>query len=555
MLFQTPEFFVLFVTVLVGIGICRRLRLGQHGLLLVASYVFYGWWDVRFLMLLLVSSVVDYAAALGVVGVRIGWRQRLAVSAILVAGAGLFLGVNWPALQHAAAWPSVAAVLHPSWNGAWAAIGLCLALAAVGPLVYEGYFRLSESARRRAFLWTSVVTNLGILGFFKYFSFFMDNLHGLSTTLGWHLQPSLLKVALPVGISFYTFQTMSYTIDVYRGKTRPDRSLLRVALYVAYFPQLVAGPILRPDQFFPALRRAWTLSAERLTGGFHLILVGLLKKVLIADSVAPLVDTLLSNPQGRPSLLIHVGAVLFATQIYCDFSGYTDIARGISRVFGVEIPINFNYPYFSTSIINFWQRWHISLSTWLRDYLYIPLGGNRRGTARLYFNLMATMLLGGLWHGAAWNFVIWGAYHGVLLCINRALRPVIQSSVVLTRWARHPTGIVIRWAVTMYLTLLGWLIFRVSGYENLWYAVKHFVVFDGRWGLVGLGAGTAAPFTAMLACGAFVWLHAMGYFGRSWPQRLDTASRPAQVLAYGLLGFVFFFAWPSQQAPFIYFQF
>jgi D-alanyl-lipoteichoic acid acyltransferase DltB (MBOAT superfamily) len=555
MLFQTPEFLILFVAVLIGVGVCQRSRGGQHGLLLVASYVFYGWFDVRFVMLLLVSSIVDHAAALGVTGVKLRWKERAGISAVIVAAGGLFLAVNWPGIQNGPGWPTLAAVFDPRWPGVRVALGLCLALAAVGPLVYEGYFRLSERSRRRAFLWTSVFVNLGILGFFKYFNFFVDNLRGLGTWLGWHPASVLIKVGLPVGISFYTFQTMSYTIDVYRGKFQPDRSLLRVALYVAYFPQLVAGPILRPDQFLPALRRAWTLSADCLTRGFHLVLVGLVKKVLIADSMAPLVDTFLNQPQGRPSLCIYVGVILFAAQIYCDFSGYTDIARGISRVFGVEIPINFNYPYFSTSIIDFWRRWHISLSTWLRDYLYIPLGGNRGAPGRVYLNVMATMLLGGLWHGAAWHFVIWGGYQGLLLCINRPLRSLIQRSGRLTRLAEHPIGVAVRWGVTAYLVLLGWLIFRISSYDDLWYAVKRFVVFDAQWALTGLGAGTAAPFTAMLACGAFVILHSWAYFSRNWADRLDAAPRPVQIGVYFALGFIFFFAWPSQEAPFIYFQF
>ena len=250
-----------------------------------------------------------------------------------------------------------------------------------------------------------------------------------------------------------------------------------------------------------------------------------------------------------------MGAVLFAAQIYCDFSGYTDIARGVSRVLGVEIPLNFDAPYFSTSIIEFWRRWHISLSTWLRDYLYIPLGGSRCGPVRLYFNLMATMVLGGLWHGAAWNFVVWGAYQGVLLCINRPLRAIINGSPLLTRASRHPLGVLTRWGVTMYLVLLGWLVFRVSGYGNVMYAVRRFVLFDGRWELSGLGAGTASPFTAILACGIFVLLHTLGFFSRSWPERLDAAPRTVQLLAYAAMGFVCFLAWPSEQEPFIYFRF
>ena len=555
MLFQTPAFLILFLIVLLGIGVFRRSRVSQQWLLLLASYVFYGWWDVRFLMLLMVSSFIDYAAALGVAGIKLRWRQRIGMSTIMLAGVALFLGVNWPAIQNSTTWSLTSNLLKPHWTGVGVAVSLGLALVLLGPVGYECYFRLSQRSRRRAFLWTSVFANLGMLGFFKYCNFFVDNLWGLGRLFGWTGEPILLKVALPVGISFYTFQTMSYTIDVYRGKARADRSLRRVALYVAYFPQLVAGPILRPSQFLPTLHQAWTLRGDRLTSGFHLMLVGLLKKILIADSMAPLVDTLLRHPQGRGSLLIYVGVTMFAVQIYCDFSGYTDIARGISRMFGVEIPINFNAPYFSTSIIEFWRRWHISLSTWLRDYLYIPLGGNRGGPSRLYLNLMVTMVLGGLWHGAAWNFVIWGAYQGILLCLNRPLRAIIERSATLTRMAQHPIGILTRWAVTMYLVLLGWLIFRVSGYENLVYAVKHFVFFDGRWELAGLGAGTASPFTAALALGVFLLFHAARLFGGSWPKRLDAAPRPVQLLVYFASGFVFFLAWPSHQAPFIYFQF
>ena len=267
MLFQTPEFLILFALVLLGIGVCRRWRLGQHWLLLTASYVFYGWWDVRFLMLLLLSTLLDYAVSLGVGGVRLTWRQRLGMSAILMAGTAVMLGINWPAVQQGGQWPSLSVMLQPSWAGLLPATGICLALALLGPFAYELYFRLAEPVRRCAFLWTSITVNLGVLGFFKYFNFFVGNLHGFGELLGWHTEPAWLEVALPVGISFYTFQTMSYTIDVYRGVFPPERSLLRVALFVAYFPQLVAGPILRPNEFLPALNRTWTLRADRLVSG------------------------------------------------------------------------------------------------------------------------------------------------------------------------------------------------------------------------------------------------------------------------------------------------
>lgn len=364
-----------------------------------------------------------------------------------------------------------------------------------------------------------------------------------------------LTVALPVGISFYTFQTMSYTIDVYRRAMPAERSFSRVALFVAYFPQLVAGPIIRPQQFFPTLNKPWTVTGSSMRSGMNLALVGLFKKVVIADNVAPFVDTVFTNPQGQSSLVIMLGAAAFAVQIYCDFSGYTDIARGISRVFGVEIPLNFNFPYFSTSIIDFWRRWHISLSSWLRDYLYISIGGSRLGIGRTYVNLMITMILGGLWHGASWNFVIWGAYQGALLCINRLFRDAVTSIPTLDAALRSKPGSVLRWAVTLYFWLLGWLIFRLTDFDNLVYCLKKFVLFDGRLGLGGLGLGRGDPAIALLAILGFSLLHTIGYFSKRWDERLTSAPLALRLLAYIALGILFCYGWPTTAAPFIYFQF
>jgi D-alanyl-lipoteichoic acid acyltransferase DltB (MBOAT superfamily) len=393
MLFQTPEFLVLFCIVLLAIASIRTPA-RQQWLVLLASYVFYGWWDVRFLVLIALSSIVDYAAALGIRGQRLSWRSRLRISgSFLVFSVGC-LAFDWPAFADTG-------LRGASWPGMRPALFACLGFSLAGPLLYELAIGAPEQRRRRVFLTTSVVANLGVLGFFKYYDFFRGNWVGIGHWLGVDWAPPALAVALPVGISFYTFQTMSYTIDVYRGHAEPETSLRRLALYVAYFPQLVAGPILRPSQFFPALAQAWQLHPAALSSGFHLILVGLCKKVLIADRIAPLVNFIFEDPASNPSIVIMLGAAMFAVQIYCDFSGYTDIARGISRMFGIEIPLNFDFPYFSRSITEFWRRWHISLSSWLRDYLYIPLGGNRHGVGLTYFNLMATMVLGGLWHGAS----------------------------------------------------------------------------------------------------------------------------------------------------------
>lgn len=555
MLFQTFEFLILIAVVMLGIALIRH-KTWQHVLLTIASYIFYGWWDVRFLMLIVLSTMIDYAAGLGIQGEKLSWRRRSIMATYSLVAAVLFVGINWPAVQGDGPHDITALFEGPVWNGGVAAMAICIAFSIAGPFLYEFYFKLSEQHRRRAFLITSLVSNLGMLAFFKYYNFFTENLVGIGSSLGYDLTMPGLSVALPVGISFYTFQTLSYTIDTYRGHIKAERSFLRMALYVAYFPQLVAGPILRPQQFFPALRSAWTIEGENLRSGVHLIAIGLFKKVIIADNVSPLADTIFAAPEGQPSAVIILGAALFAVQIYCDFSGYTDIARGVSRMFGVEIPLNFNFPYFSTSIIDFWRRWHISLSSWLRDYLYIPLGGSKvNSQTHLYLNLMTTMVLGGLWHGAAWNFVIWGAYQGGLLCINRVLRGYCSRHQKLDSFLASRYGTVLRWAVTAYFWLLGWLIFRVTDSQDLIYCMKKFVLFDGVTNIASLGLGRGRPITAMLAVAIFVVLHSAGWFSRRWGDRLDAMPTPMRMAIYFMLAVIFFYGWPIGATAFIYFQF
>ena len=567
MLFQTPEFVALFAIVLLGICSLRRAR-AQHVFLLATSYVFYGWWDVRFLLLLLFSSLVDYSIALGVApakaeeakageghNIPITRRKRLLLGCVGMLGAWLCLGLDWPLLQQGSEAFSWQSFLAPDWNGAFASLAVAASFSAVAPWAYELYYRLPDDRRRKWMLATSIGLNLGLLGFFKYCNFFLDSAMGIGHALGYSWQPDLLEVALPVGISFYTFQTLSYTIDCYRGAIQPERSVLRVALYVAYFPQLVAGPIMRPQEFLPSLHNPWSLDAARMWSGFHLAMTGLVKKVVIADSVAVLADSVFDDPIGLPSAAILLGSGLFAIQIYCDFSGYTDIARGISRIFGVEIPLNFRAPYFATSIIDFWRRWHISLSTWLRDYLYIPLGGSRGGRASTHVNLMATMILGGLWHGAAWNFVIWGCYQGALLSLNRELRRWIQARPALDAWMQTRVGTMARWMATMYCVLLGWVIFRVTDGAKLAAAVRSFVVFDGSISLSGIGLGNGLAMISLIAAIVFVVGHTLTQLKPAWPEQLGHKPTPAITLGYVLLGMLLFFAWPAQQAPFVYFQF
>jgi D-alanyl-lipoteichoic acid acyltransferase DltB (MBOAT superfamily) len=281
----------------------------------------------------------------------------------------------------------------------------------------------SRALTRKGWLLVSLVVNLGVLGFFKYWDFFVDSAATLLLAVGAEPNVPLLRVVLPVGISFYTFQTLSYTIDIYRRRIEPEPSLTRFALFVAFFPQLVAGPIERASHLLPQLRKLPARAGDvAWREGLTLIGRGLFRKVVIADGVAPVVNQVFGTPDRFGGVTIAVGVVAFSLQIYGDFAGYTDIARGTAKLFGVDLMENFRAPYFSRGFSEFWQRWHISLSTWLRDYLYIPLGGNRGSKWATYRNLMITMLLGGLWHGAGWGFVLWGGLHGLYLSIERLTR-------------------------------------------------------------------------------------------------------------------------------------
>jgi alginate O-acetyltransferase complex protein AlgI len=318
----------------------RHLRI-QNLFLVAASYLFYGWWDWRFLSLIIISTLVDYMVGLGI------QKQKV-------------------------------------------------------------------RSRKLLLLWVSIVVNLGFLGFFKYFNFFVESFTSAFSFFGHPMGSPALNIILPVGISFYTFQTLSYTIDVYRGKLEPTRDLAGFAAFVAFFPQLVAGPIERASNLLPQMLKKREFSNTMATQGIRLMLWGFFKKIVIADSLAPAVNEIFANYQEQSSGILVLGAVLFAFQIYGDFSGYSDIARGVARLLGFELMVNFNFPYFSRSIGEFWRKWHISLSTWFRDYLYIPLGGSRVGMARGLRNIGVIFLVSGLWHGANWTFVAWGAIHALL---------------------------------------------------------------------------------------------------------------------------------------------
>ena len=314
---------------------------------------------------------------------------------------------------------------------------------------------------KKRWLQFSLITNLGILGFFKYFNFFASSVANFTQTLGYEMSWVDINIILPVGISFYTFQSMSYTIDVYNGKIPAEKSWLRFSFYVAFFPQLIAGPIVRAGEFIPQIPRQPLYNAVAFEKSIFLIVRGLTKKIILADFLAAYVDIAFDNPAGASWFAVWLGVYAFAFQIYFDFSGYTDIAIGSARLLGYRLPINFIRPYQAWSISDFWRRWHISLSSWLRDYLYIPLGGSRTKTSfGVYRNLMITMVLGGLWHGAAWNFIIWGALHGGLLSLERAVG-------ISARSRKMVSATLFRRFMIFNLICMTWIPFRIESMPKL----------------------------------------------------------------------------------------
>lgn len=347
---------------------------------------------------------------------------------------------------------------YAAWD--WRFLGLLIASTLVDYTCARAIERQTDPGRRKWLLALSVTFNLTLLGFFKYFNFFADNLHLVFGAIGWKVDFFTLRVLLPVGISFYTFVTMSYVIDVYRREIPATRDLVDFAVFVAYFPHLVAGPILRATMLLPQIAAPRRITGEQLRDGAWLIAWGYFLKVFVADNVAPLA-TAVFDPQASPTgVNVLLGVYAFAFQIYGDFAGYSNIARGTSKLMGIELIENFRFPYFVRTPQEFWRHWHISLSTWLRDYLYIPLGGNRGTPAQTQRNLMITMLLGGLWHGAAWTFVIWGAYQGALLVLYRRIARLGAAQRLLL--GETPAARALGWFVMFHLTCFGWLIFRAS---------------------------------------------------------------------------------------------
>ncbi len=450
-------------------GPLRRSRSGQNMLLLFASYLFYAWWDWRFLSLILISSAVDYFAALGIERDRGGKSKQI--------------------------------------------------------------------------LSVSIAVNLLILGVFKYYNFFADSLSASFTTLGMSAQFDTLHIVLPVAVSFYTFQTMSYTIDVYYRRIHATRDTLSYFTYVAFFPQLVAGPIERASSLIPQFQLPRAFQYDEVSAGLRRILWGLFKKVAIADQLAGYADKAFTGYAEISSLSVLIGVIAFSFQIYCDFSAYSDIAIGSAGLFGIRLRENFRNPYFAASLKDFWKRWHISLSTWFQDYVYIPLGGNRVSDARRYLNLILTFLLSGLWHGASWTFLIWGALHGF------AYSTVEAFSKWKSRWPGKYSFPVISKVVSLAGTslfiILSWIPFRSDSLSHS-------------------GAILAKIFSwnnASATEGKMVFVYILLLLTFEWPTRnvafpLQSLrwTLPMKFALYAILA-VFILAYVAKPRTFIYFQF
>jgi D-alanyl-lipoteichoic acid acyltransferase DltB (MBOAT superfamily) len=435
----------------------------------------------------------------------------------------------------------VSAVFYGWWD--WRYLGLVFISAAIDYVVAISLDGTSDEKRRRWLLTLSMVANLGMLGFFKYCDFFITSFNDAFTFMGMPIGLRTLNIVLPVGISFYTFQTMSYTIDVYRRKIAPERSLLAFAAFASMFPQLVAGPIERGSDMLPQLHRRRELSLARLYEGSWLILWGLFKKVFVADNAATIVDLAFGDAGALSRGEAALGLYAFALQIYGDFSGYTDIARGTAKMLGFDFRLNFARPYLAVDPSDFWRRWHISLSSWLRDYLYVSLGGNRRGAWLTARNLILTMLLGGLWHGASWTFVLWGGYHGALLVAHRALSPLLR------RLPGHDSSLyrlVARLSV-FHLVVFGWLPFRAPTLHEVG-AFASALVQGGAGGVVPPNGWTRL---AGLAC--LVVLHDLAE--ERWPDPVARLPAPLRAVVYVIVVIGLVVAGAPGGQSFLYFQF
>ena len=458
----------------------KNLKL-QNSLIVVASYVFYGWWDWRFLSLIVFSTIVDF-----IVSVKLKNEEH--------------------------------------------------------------------QLKRKALLWTSIFVNLGFLGLFKYYNFFLDNFITAFSFFGTEIKANSLDIILPVGISFYTFQTLSYTIDVYKKKLEPTKDFIAFAAFVSFFPQLVAGPIERATHLLPQFYKKRGFDYSKAVDGLRQILWGLFKKVVIADNCATYANLIFNNSDDYSGSTLVLGALFFTFQIYGDFSGYSDIAIGTARLFGFDLMRNFNFPYFSRDIAEFWRKWHISLSTWFRDYLYIPLGGSRGGTLMKTRNIFIIFIVSGFWHGANWTFIAWGTLNAIyflpllLMKRNRKNLDVVSSGRYLPN-KRDFLSIF----MTFSLTVFAWIFFRA---ENISHALEYITeIFSLSFFTIPAFAGIENALTTMMLLGVFIIIEWIGREGQYAIEKLGLKwKRPLRyILYYSIITLIFWF-WQGEE-QFIYFQF
>jgi len=445
-------------------------------MLLVASYIFYGYWDYRFLSLIILSTIIDY---------------------------------------------------------------FC------GKKIYQSI----NSSQKKLFLYLSIIGNLSILGFFKYCNFFIENIQLLLSILGISTDLYSLQVVLPVGISFYTFQTMSYTFDIYNNKIKPTNKIFDFALFVAFFPQLIAGPIEKARNLLPQILNKRKITLEYICEGLYLIFWGLFLKSFVADNLA----NSIVNPIFHPSSSYNGTEVLvalyaFSFQIFCDFAGYSNMARGLAKCLGFNLRINFDLPYFSTNPKMFWERWHISLSSWFKEYLYIPLGGNRNGKNRTFINLLIVMLIAGLWHGAAWTYVAWGAYHAILLILYHYSKLIIPNYRISNFTSIKKIQNVLKIVFFYHLICIGWLIFRSDSIEQVNQMI--FSLFNHfEYSIQGVGLKTLVGYLWILLP-VQIYQHIKNDY------YVVFSFKPIfQILFYLLIFYALLFQGVTDYDPFIYFQF
>jgi alginate O-acetyltransferase complex protein AlgI len=434
---------------------------------------------------------------------------------------------------------------YASWNH-WLAL-VVFASSVVDYWVARGMAATTPRGKR-VLLALSLLMNLGLLAYFKYANFFLGSLESALHAAGAAASLPVLRVILPVGISFYTFEAINYTVDVYRGKIPAERNLAHFLLFITFFPHLVAGPIVRARDFLPQIARPKRFDWARQQLGVQLFLMGLFKKLAIADRMALFADPVFQAPQNYGSAAVWVATIAYALQIYCDFSGYSDMALGSAHMLGYKLSINFKMPYSSANIAEFWRRWHVSLSSWLRDYLFIPLGGSRGTGWQTARNLLITMTLGGLWHGASWTFVVWGLFHGTLLVAHRLVRTFLEARQGLDRLLRSDAGTAVRVAATLGCVALGWVLFRATTFRIALSMFRRLLVPS---------AGAPCPLPASGLWWTVLLVVACHVAGRNklWKRSADRLPAPVLGAGYAVVLALVLLLNPDTGRAFIYFQF